>query len=230
MLSRSNEQAMNVAIPHDDQEDSRSVHLILRDEKDCSRLVSLLESISLDSYAYRSGSDFLDLCKSRQISRHPSCLITNLRMRHISGLALLRELNELCPWIPVIVVSSCADVPSAVEAMKLGAFDFFESLYDTQPLLETVHGAMALSARRIERLARLEVLRSRKALLTTRETEVMACLIRGLRNPEIAAHLGITKRTVELHRQRVMAKMQARSIAELVSLEYSLVAASKREP
>jgi FixJ family two-component response regulator len=124
--------------------------------------------------------------------------------------------------MPVIIVSSHTDVASAVEAMKIGAFDFFENPYDAQSLLDSVHSAVALSHANLEHLTQVECLLDRRASLTTRESQVMACLVRGLRNPEIADQLGVTKRTVELHRQHMMEKMQVDSIAELVSLVHTL--------
>jgi FixJ family two-component response regulator len=146
------------------------------------------------------------------------CVVADVRMPGMSGLELQRELAARGLALPFIVITGHADVPMAVAAMKSGALDFLEKPFSDQALLDRVQAALRLdAARRRERGVEAAV-RERLAALTPREREVMERVVAGKPNKIVARELGLSTRTVEIHRARLMEKMQARSLAELVRL------------
>ncbi len=172
----------------------------------------LVRSMGLRVESFDSAAEFLDDFDSQQ----PGCIILDIRMPGMSGLELQEHLNGLGATIPVIFVTGHGDVPMAVKAMKAGAVDFLQKPFRDQELIDRVHAALDRdTANREESEARASV-QSRIDTLTTREVEVMEQVVEGRANKEIAFDLGLSPRTVEIHRARVMAKMMAASLPDLV--------------
>jgi FixJ family two-component response regulator len=177
-------------------------------------LSALMESVGYAHIAYASASEFL----RRYDSTQPGCLILDIRMPEMSGLELQQELNKRGYRIPVVFVTGHGDVPMAVDAMKKGAFDFVQKPFRDQDLLDKVNHALQQdTALRQETADKDEVLQ-RWNSLTQREKEVMALIVEGKANKVVAQDLELSERTVEIHRARVMEKMQVRSVAQLVKL------------
>jgi FixJ family two-component response regulator len=172
----------------------------------------VLRSIGLEGAAYSSALAFLEHYDS---TRH-SCLVADIRMPGLSGLELQQRLNEQRAEIPIIFITGHGDVPMAVNAMKSGAADFIQKPFRDQDLIDRIHAALERDKERRVWRAEEGVIRERLALLTPRETEVMQRVVRGQANKVIAMDLGVSQRTVELHRARVMRKLRMRSLAELV--------------
>jgi len=189
------------------------IYVVDDDAAVCDSLTLLLKSVSLKTQAYRSASEFLEHYDPRQ----HACLVADIRMPGMSGLELQAVLKRLGAPIPLIFITAYGDVPMAVDAMKSGAIDFIEKPFRDQDLLDRVHQALALDRQRRADEQRVESIRKRLATLTPRESEVMQCVVRGQSNKVIAMDLGVSQRTVEIHRAHVMRKMGARSVAMLVS-------------
>lgn len=174
----------------------------------------LLESVGLRAIAFPRGQDFLDTYKPGQYG----CLLLDVRMPGMSGLHLLEKLRQADIDLPVIIITGYGDVPAAVAAMKGGAVDFIEKPFNEQLLLDSVQNALAQDqAQRQSRLRRQEVIQ-RFASLTPREEEVMKWVVEGLPNKDIAENLAVSRKTVEVHRAKVMAKMQAESLSDLIQM------------
>jgi FixJ family two-component response regulator len=194
------------------KEDSPLIYLVDDDEAVRDSLGMLFKSIGLKHEAYASALDFL---QGYDPTRH-SCLVADIRMPGLSGLELQQRLNEQRAEVPVIFITGHGDVPMAVTAMKSGAADFVQKPFRDQDLIDRINKALARDReRRKERAAENEI-RGRIALLTPREKEVMERVVRGQANKVIAMDLGVSQRTIELHRARVMRKFRMRSVAELV--------------
>ncbi len=171
----------------------------------------LLESVDLNVETYATATDFL---KAYDTSR-PGCLILDVRLPKINGLDLQRELNARHIRLPVIIVTGYGDISMAVRVMKEGAIDFIEKPFNDHTLLECVQHSIARDAEiRKEQRGRSDIC-ARLASLTSREREVMALVVKGSSNKNIADILCVSCRTVEIHRAHVMKKMRAKSMAEL---------------
>jgi FixJ family two-component response regulator len=194
------------------------VYLVDDDEAVRDSLGLLLRSVGIPSAVYASALDFLEAYDPQ---RH-SCLVADIRMPGLSGLELQQRLNERDAEIPIIFITGHGDVPMAVNAMKSGAMDFIQKPFRDQDLLDRIHKALEQDKERRALRAQQQALRQRLALLTPRETEVMHRVVSGQANKVIALDLGVSQRTVELHRARVMRKLQMRSLAELVHAVGSL--------
>jgi len=177
-------------------------------------LCFLLKSVGLPTVAYGSSQEFLALYDPRQ----PGCLVLDVRMPGMSGLELQLELNRRGATIPVIFVTGHGDVPMAVEAIKDGAFDFIQKPYREQELLDRVQRALAADKSNHATLQERDRIRARLATLTSREHEVLQLMTLGKPNKVMAAELGLSQRTVEIHRAHVMEKTGASSIAQLVRM------------
>ena len=177
-------------------------------------LALLVQSVGLEVETFSGAGEFLD---AYQPDRR-GCLITDIRMPGMSGLELQERLTEEGYHIPVIVLTGFGDVPAAVRALKGGAVDFVEKPFNPQALLDLVQQALVREAELREQAAREADLAEHMALLTPREREVMDLVVAGKANKVIAIDLSISERTVELHRGRIMKKMQARSLAELMRI------------
>lgn len=179
----------------------------------------LLSSVGFRSRAYASAGEFLDDYRADEVG----CLVSDIRMPGMSGLDLQAELNRKHIAIPVIFITGHGDVPMAVTAMKEGALDFLTKPFRDQELLDRINAALLQAKQDFDGQQRERTARARYETLTPREAEVMAMVVRGHANKVIAMDLGVSQRTVELHRARVMKKMSARSLAELVRLAGLLV-------
>lgn len=174
----------------------------------------LLRSVDLPHRVFATGADFLDHFSSDLTG----CLVLDIRMPGIGGLELQGLLAERGSVLPIIFVTGFGDVPMAVEAIQKGAFDFIEKPFRDQDLLERVVGAMESDEENRRRADVARGIRERIARLTEREHEVFNLVVTGKANKVIAHELGVSQRTVEIHRARVMEKMEARSLAELVRM------------
>ncbi|MDX1431493.1 MAG: response regulator [Gammaproteobacteria bacterium] len=181
------------------------VHVVDDDAAVRESLAMLLRAAGLTVAAYADARAFLEAFDVEQ----PGCVIADLRMPGIDGLELQQRLLALHASIPVIVITGHGDVPAAVRALKAGAVDFVEKPFDSAALVEQVTRALGHDTEVRESAAR-------RASLTPREEEILVLVVAGKASKVIAAELGISERTVELHRHRVMKKMQVRSVAELV--------------
>ena len=192
--------------------DEPLVYVVDDDEAVRDSLTLLLKAVGLASQTFSSAAEFLNHYDPEQ----HGCLVADIRMPGMSGLDLQDELNRRGAQLPLIFITGHGDVPMAVDAMKSGALDFIEKPFRDQDLLDRMQQALAWDKeRRIENLKTLAI-RERLATLTPRETEVMECVVQGQANKVIAMDLGVSQRTVEIHRARVMEKMAVRSVAKLV--------------
>ena len=191
-----------------------TVYIVDDDEAVRGSLRMLMRSVGLQAQALGSAREFLDAYDRRQ----SGCLVLDVRMPQMSGLELQQQLNQRGATIPVIFISGHGDVPMAVEAMQHGAFDFLQKPFRDQELLDRVQRALALDAQSRATSAADAQIRERLKSLTPRERQVMRLVTLGKANKVVGAELGVSQRTVEIHRAHVMEKMQARSLAELVRM------------
>jgi two-component system, LuxR family, response regulator FixJ len=192
----------------------RVVHVIDDDEALRESLAFLLRAAQLEVKSYASARAFLDELPDESLG----CVITDVRMPDISGIDLLRRLKDLKIGVPVIVVTGHGDVALAVEAMKIGAADFFEKPFDDDLLLASVRSALQEQEGQKKRYAERAEIESRIAALSPRERDVLRGLVEGRANKQIAFDLGISPRTVEIYRANLMNKMQADSLSDLVRM------------
>jgi two-component system, LuxR family, response regulator FixJ len=195
------------------QKDDPLVYLVDDDEAIRDSLSLLLESVGLEHEVFPSALEFLEAYDRDQ----HACLVADIRMPGLSGLDLQQRLNQERADVPIIFITGHGDVPMAVNAMKSGAADFIQKPFRDQDLIDRIHKALAKDQETRAWRAQEKVIRERVALLTPREAEVMQRVVRGQANKVIAMDLGVSQRTVELHRARVMHKLKMRSLAELVS-------------
>ena len=203
--------------------DAPLVYLVDDDEAVRDALGMLFKSVGLTFEAYPSAVDFLERLDR---SQH-ACLVADIRMPTIGGLELQQRLNERQLGIRIIFITGHGDVPMAVNAMRAGAADFIQKPFRDQDLIDRIHSALAQDRERRASRAEDDEIRARIAALTPRETEVMRRVVRGHANKVIALDLGVSQRTVELHRARVMRKLKMRSVAELV---HAVDKVSARDP
>nr|WP_205298035.1 response regulator [Pantoea sp. Cy-639] len=176
--------------------------------------VWLLESVGLQALPFSAGQAFLDA----GVDDGPACVLLDVRMPGLGGLAVQQALRERGSSIPVIFVSAHADVPIVVRAFKGGACDFIEKPYSDQLLLDSVQAALSRAGQAQAGGSELAQVRARVERLTPRERDVFIPLVQGLGNREIAERLGVSVKTVDLYRGRVMRRMAAGSLAELVGM------------
>lgn len=184
-------------------------------------LAWLLRSRRLLSECYRNAEEFEQaVLQTSPVTRRPCCLLLDMRMTGISGLSLFNRMLERgqIEAMPVIFLTGHADVPTAVDTVKRGAFDFCEKPFSDNALVDRVEQALALSAEHLAALQAREEVRSRLDELTDREKDVMKLVVEGVPNKLIADQLDISVRTVEVHRARVFDKMQVKSAVELANL------------
>lgn len=186
-------------------------------------LLDLMESVGLGARTYPAVQDFL----KDGLPDAPSCLILDVRLPGQSGLELQQRLVSAGVDVPIIFITGHADVQMSVRAMKAGAVEFLPKPFREQDLLEAVHHAIEKSREHRRKRAQDEDLRRRFAELTAREREILAFVISGRLNKQIAADLGVAEITVKVHRAQVMRKMGARSLADLVRMADQLGLAPK---
>ncbi|PPD43360.1 MAG: DNA-binding response regulator [Methylocystis sp.] len=202
------------------------VHVVDDDTAVRDAVGLLLSTEGFDVHTYPSAPAFLKAIATH----HQGCVVTDVRMPEMNGIALIAKMREERIAMPVIVLTAHADVPLAVEAMKLGAVDLLEKPFEDDALLMAVDAA--LERRNVEESRSRESLaiRSRLATLTRRENEILAGLLRGLSNKVIAHDLGISIRTAEVHRANIMAKMRAGNLAELVKMALATGSREEQSP
>ena len=183
----------------------------------------LLASVGLQCETFSTAAEFLIRCEYGV----SGCLVLDVRMPGASGLDLQRILNQAETDLPVIFVTAHADVPLTVRAMKAGALEVLTKPFDDQALLDAVYQALEQERVRSHDREELHRLRDRFETLTAREREVMALVVTGLLNKQIAGELGTAEKTIKVHRAQVMHKMEADSLAELVRMADRLKAGSR---
>ncbi len=186
------------------------------DDDDAVRqfVCNLLASVNLRAEAFPSAQAFLDAYDPNR----PGCLLLDIRMPGMSGLELQQELRSQGVDVPTIIITGHADVQVAVRAMQMGAIDFVEKPFNNELLLARVQKAVAASLRSHDERSARKRIEARLASLTPRERQVLDLVGAGEKNKVIAKQLNISEKTVELHRAKVMEKMQASSLAELIKM------------
>jgi len=192
----------------------RCVYIVDDDEAVRDSLSVLLESKAYAVRSFGSAPEFLAAAPSLPVG----CLIADIRMPEMDGLELQQHLIDRSLQFPLIVITGHGDVPLAVRAMKAGAVDFIEKPFASEAILNSLDTALARSSTPSEQDPTAVAAATKLALLSPREREVLEGLLAGLPNKTIAYDLAISPRTVEIHRARVMDKMGARSLSELVRL------------
>jgi len=193
---------------------SSTVYIIDDDRLARESLQWLIESAGLPVRVFDSGLDFLERVEPSM----GGCVLLDVRMPDINGMEVYARLKQMGILLPVIIVTGHADVAMAVRAMKAGAYDLIEKPYNDALMLERVQSAISADQQRRRDQQRVSDIKARAAQLTPREQEVLHYVLRSTQNKIIAAKLGISIKTVELHRANLMSKMQARTSTELVRL------------
>lgn len=194
------------------------IYIVDDDEGMRRALPVLLGTVGYRSATFARPTDFL----SQHDTSQPGCLVLDIRMPEMSGLEVQQQLNRKGSMIPVIFITGHGDVPMAVQAMKEGAFDFIQKPFRDQDLLDRINQALQLDAESRKAIMERADLQSSFDSLTPREHQVMECIVDGRANKVIAIDLGLSERTVEIHRANVMEKMGARSVAHLVKMRLTL--------
>jgi FixJ family two-component response regulator len=174
----------------------------------------LMKSVGLRARAFDSAESFLRSYRPETTG----CLVLDIRMPGMSGIELQRELARRDYSLPIIFITAHGDIPMAVQAVRSGAVDFVQKPFDDGELVAKIRGALSESLQRQEDDQERAEVRRRASTLTAREREVMSQVVQGKANKVIAGDLGVSQRTVEIHRARVMEKMQAGSLAQLVRM------------
>lgn len=190
----------------------RSIHIVDDDPSIRDALGVVFKMEGFDVTAYENGDDFLVSAKQDP----PSCVLLDIHMPGRSGMEILKELDAAHYPSPVFIISGRGDIPTAVSAIKLGAFDFIEKPFDAETVVERVSNALAKrsGSQDITADVNLEAFES----LTPREREVLGQITNGASNKEAGRNLGISPRTIEVHRARIMEKLGARNAADLVRI------------
>ncbi len=207
--------------------DEAKVYVVDDDADVREALALLLRSVALRTEAYADARSLLDAW--RGVPAH-GCLLVDLRLPQMCGLELHRTLRTLGCRLPTIIMTGHGDVRAAVGAMKAGVFDFVEKPFRGQELIEVVQGALRHDAETRAAAAARQLASARAAALTAREREVMVRVVGGERNKEIARALGLSVRTVELHRARVMQKLDARTVCDLARIATLLPEGTTPQP
>ena len=194
----------------------RAAAVAVIDDDDAVRdsLSALLEAAGYDVDTYESGRAFLNALP-RVL---PACALVDVRMPEMDGLELQQRLAKAAPQLPVVIITGHGDIAMAVKAIKAGAVDFIEKPFSDRTILDGIAQALASREEALSRETRRREIDRRLGRLTTREREVFERLARGSSNKAVARELGISPRTVEVHRARVMEKLQAPSLSHLVRM------------
>jgi two-component system, LuxR family, response regulator FixJ len=196
------------------------VHVVDDDEAVRDSIAMLLDTEGIANRAYASAEEFLT--KHADDHAVPGCLVLDIRMPGMTGLELQEQLGARHAQLPIIFITGHGDIPMAVEAMRRGAVDFIRKPFNDQDLLDRIREAFDLSVADRGHRATLDAARTGHASLSPREREVFERVASGQANKVVAIELGISERTVEIHRAQVMRKMGARTLAQLVRMKIDL--------
>lgn len=200
----------------DDNQTTKSATVFVVDDDPSMRdsLRWLIESIGLQVEPFSNADAFLE----EFTGDVPGCLVLDVRMPGTSGMELLDTLKGRGVKLPIIMISGHGDVPMAVQALKRGAIDFLEKPFRDQELLEQISRAIEVDQERRSKAASVAGIHGRLEKLTPREREVMELVVDGYANKQVAAKLGLSEKTIEVHRSRVMSKMRAKTLPCLVKM------------
>jgi FixJ family two-component response regulator len=191
-----------------------TVFIVDDDEAVRDSITELVRSVGLSAETYASAQSFLQVFDAKR----PGCLVLDVRMAHMSGPALQERLNALGASIPIVFISGHGDITVAVKTIKAGAVDFVQKPYREQQLLDSINEALERDAAGRRAAGMHTGFAERQAMLTEREREVMGLVVNGLSSKVIAQTLGISYRTVELHRSHILEKLGVRTVTELIRL------------
>jgi len=201
------------------------VFVVDDDESVRESIKKLLASVGLSAETFASTREFLN----RKRPQAPACLVLDVRLPDVSGLEFQRELAGADIQIPIIFITGHGDIPMSVRAMKAGAVEFLTKPFRGQELLDAIQEAIAKDRAAWSQREQLAEIAARYHSLTPREKEVMALVVQGLLNKQVAAELGASELTIKTHRGRVMEKMRADSVADLVRMSERLKVSSGKQ-
>lgn len=193
---------------------NKTVAIVDDDEYVRDGLVELLDSVGYQAKVFSEAQEFLDSFNPSDIG----CILLDVRMPGMSGIELQHKLNEMNVTIPIIIMTGHGDIAMAVQAMKDGAFEFIQKPFRDQDLIDAITKALQKNSIDQEKFNQKEKYQKQIALLTKREREVVNCVLDGMPNKIIARELGVSDRTVEIHRSHAMQKLGVKSVAELVKM------------
>lgn len=199
--------------------DTKGVVYVIDDDASVRKsLDRLIRSVGLDVKTFLSAREFL----SYNPPDRPGCLVLDVKMPGMTGTELQEALTVANRSIPIIFITGFGNVPLSVQAMKAGAFDFLEKPFDDNTLIKAIHRAIHHDRRCRQKNSEILAIRKRWERLTNRERQVFELVVTGMLNKQIAFQLGITEKTIKVHRARIMQKMEAQSLADLVRLSEQL--------
>jgi len=195
-----------------------TIYIVDDDENMRDALAAILGSSGYEIVTFSSPEEFLQ----KHLHNRHGCVLLDIRMPTMSGLEVQQRLNSAGSMLPVIFMSGCGDIPIAVQVMKEGAFDFIQKPFTEQDIAARIHRALQQDAENRKAVMQRTELQRRVETLSQRESQVFGLVANGRANKAIAIELGLSERTVEIHRANVMEKLGARSIAHLVKISIVL--------